>query len=538
MSYTVSIGKRKSIIGHDDDTAVNKKQTLSIYDSLFKYFNDDNDNDDYIREVSYYFDSVVADTCPNLPDVKKVVNTNKDLSVGQQIYVKGSEDIYIITAIANNNNTDITIKPVNTIATRINDNQDTDDDDATININLIENIININPDSLHIDPNYLAKINTTNANDFDNNTKEGLILKIKYYKTKITICRIKITRYNTVPSDNPLAKQNEERNLKTYQDNLNETIQTLATISDSRQVNFINDIKKVFRGLYGIGNMSNTLDFFNDNIFKFFFGEIDPETKDVIIKKYIILMDCLSVIGIAGIVNSTNLLLNGRDPRSGWVYFCINAFITNISIIIPLPIKDVFVNYALLPCISYYLCTNMDTLYLITNNSLAKFFEYILCGLNKVRILNNESNNESNVGVNRIDEDDDNDDASSVSGSTITTIKSISTFPSLSIQSLYNSQLVEDDEKTYSGVLTDDLELITQNNSVYSNNSSLSSYTSPPSSPRRGGKIKRSRMTKKHKRMTIRGSKKSKKMKGGKRTRSTKKRRVVRKKKYNNTKRR
>lgn len=52
-----------------------------------------------------------------------------------------------------------------------------------------------------------------------------------------------------------------------------------------------------------------------------------------------------------------------------------------------------------------------------------------------------------------------------------------------------------------------------------------------------GGKIKRSRMTKKQKRMTIKGSKRSKKMKGGKRARSTKKRRVARRKKHN-TKRR
>ena len=564
MSSTALNGKRKSIIGPDDyDTEANKKPTLSIYDLLYTYFNETTtDEENYINEVSNYFNMLnePPDTCPNLPDVKKVVNTNKDLSVGQQIYVKGSEDIYIITAIANNN-TDITIKPVNTIATRINDNdkQDTDADGATININLIENIININPDSLHIDPNYLAKINTTNANDFDNSTKEGLILKIKYYKTKITICRIKIKRYNIVPRDNSLAKQNEERNLKTYQDKLNETIGRLASISDSGQVNFINDIKKVFRGLYGIGNMSNTLDFFNDNIFKFFFGEIDPETKDVIIKKYIILMDCLSVIGVAGIVNSTNLLLNGRDPRSGWVYFCIKTFIITISRTIPQPIKAGFINYALLPCIGYYLSTNMDTLYLITNSiitnsiitnsSLANFFEYILCGLN----------NASNIGVNRIEDDDqatimtnntNNTNISEVSEKTIETLKSFSTFPSLSIQSLYDSQEIiniDDDnntiETTYGEELSDLIK--TQGKTILNDDDDDSTIETKktdnsqiPSQVLEGGKIKRSRMTKKHKRMTIRGSKKSKKMKGGKRTRSTKKRRVVRRKKCNNTKRR
>jgi hypothetical protein len=56
------------------------------------------------------------------------------------------------------------------------------------------------------------------------------------------------------------------------------------------------------------------------------------------------------------------------------------------------------------------------------------------------------------------------------------------------------------------------------------------------SSPERGGKIKRSRITKKHKRITIRRSKRSKKMKGGKRTRSTKKRHIGRRRKHNTKK--
>lgn len=501
-----------------------KIQTSStIFDKLYNYFNEQsNDEENYIKEVSEYFKMLEEppdDTCPNLPDVKKNNYTFEDLSEGQQIYITGEK--YIIYIIKEKNVENKTIKIQQNNINRI-------DEGNIISADKVENIININPDSLHIDPTYLAKINTTNPDYFENNTKEGLILKIKYYKTKITICKIMMITYKN--KDSLVAYENEEQNLKKYQEQLKETIEALANLPDYPSIT-IDDIKKNFRGLYGIGNMSNALDIFNNNIFTTFFNlGVD---KDVIIRKYIILMDCLSVIGIAGIVEFTNSLSNGRDPKSGWVYFCINEFITNIEKTVPVQIRDVFINYALLPCISYYLSTNMDTLYLITNNSFSIFFEYILCGLNKVRILKYESNNESNVGVNRINEDDDNDDASSVSERTITTI---STFPSLSIQSLYNSQKIESGIGTYSEALTNDLKIITQDNSL-SESSQNSTSSSLPSLPLIGGKIKQSRMTKKHKRITIRRSKRSKKMKGGKRTLSTKKRRVVRRKRHN-TKRR
>lgn len=526
--------KRKRDYSDDPTLSNNNPTRSSIYYMLYNYFNETTkDEEIYINEVSNYFNMLndTPDTCANLPDVKKNNYTFEELSEGQQIYITGEKEIIYIIKEKNDENKTIKIQQNN--INRI-------DESNIISADKVENIININPDSLHIDPTYLAKINITDPKYFGN-TKDGLILKIKYYKTKITICRIKLKKYASVPGDNVVAEKNENDNLTEYKRLLNETIQELASISDEQSIT-IDDIKKNFRGLYGIGNMSNALDIFNNNIFTTFFNL--GVNKDVIIRKYIILMDCLSVIGIAGIVESTNLLLNGTDPRSGWVYFCINAFITNISIIITPSMKTVFINNALLPCISYYLCTNMDTLYLITDksvnsftSSLTTFFNYILCG------LNNASEDQNNDDETMITENTS--VVSEVSEKTVNSLNSnitASTFPSLSsIESLYNSQDVTDDHdddnvKTYGKALTHDLEIITQNNSVLEL-SQTSTIPSQSSQGSLGGKIKRSRVTKKHKRMTIRGSKKSKKMKGGKRTQSTKKRRVVRRKKHN-TKRR
>jgi hypothetical protein len=510
----------------------NKKTTYmeGLYRMLYKYFNETDDDDSYIiTAVNDYFTNLkTSDTCSNLPTKTnnlptKTNNYNiNDFAIGQQIYKKNNDNtIYIILSV-NDHDSTITIKSI--------DNGIED----TINISEVDNIININPETLHINPRYLANINATNPEDFDN-SEDGLVLKIKYYKTKITICKIKQKIYDNNGGSG--GEFDETKNLEKYRRELDETIKKLSTRDvDEDKTYTINDIfdsiKNKFIGLYGIGNLSNALDFFNNNIFSLFFGQIN---KDDIIKKYIIMMNCLSVMGIAGVAESIYLITQLKGPSSGiifnaskWIFTCISKFITYI----PQPITAGFKNYALLPCISYYLFTNMDTLYLITNDSLTTFFDYILCGLNNV----------SNISINKIDDDDATIMTSdtNISEFSENTIKTISTFPSLSIQSLYNST-------SYGKELTEDLELITQNNSVLSSlPSTLETNSFPPSSQNYsqdssqgslGGKIKRSRVTKKHKRMTIRRSKKSKKMKGGKRTRSTKKRRIVRKKKHN-TKRR
>ena len=511
-------------IENNRDRDRNRKTTYmeGLYRMLHRYFDETNDDDSYIiTAVNDYFTNLkTPDTCSNLPTKTNNYNIN-DFAIGQQIYKKNDNIIYIILSV--NNDTTITIKSI--------DNGIED----TINISEVDNIININPETLHINPRYLSNINTTNPEDFDN-SEDGLVLKIKYYKTKITICKIKQKIYDNNGGSG--GEFDETKNLEKYRKELDETIKKLSTRDvDEDKTYTINDIfnsiKNKFIGLYGIGNLSNALDFFNNNIFSLFFGQIN---KDDIIKKYIIMMNCLSVMGIAGVAESVYLITQLKGPSSGiifnaskWIFICISKFITYI----PQPIKTGFINYALLPCISYYIFTNMDTLYLITNDSLTTFFDYILCGLNNV----------SNIGVNRIDDDDatimtSDTNISEVSENTIDSLKTISTFPSLSIQSLYNS--------TYGEELTEDLELITQNNSVLQSlPSTLETNSFPPSSQEYsqssqgslGGKINRNRLTKKQKRMTIRRSKKSKKMKGGKKTRSTKKRRVARRKKHN-TKRR
>jgi hypothetical protein len=72
---TTNTVKRKSLY-YGDGTTVNKKQTLSIYDSLFNYFNETTeDEENYINEVSNYFNMLndAPVTCANLPDVKKTI---------------------------------------------------------------------------------------------------------------------------------------------------------------------------------------------------------------------------------------------------------------------------------------------------------------------------------------------------------------------------------------------------------------------------------------------------------------------------------
>jgi hypothetical protein len=498
-----------------DTPVINERWINRISNLLFAYFNDETpDENEYIDYVSNYFNLLneTPDTCSNLPTKTNNYNIN-DFAIGQQIYKEKDDKIYIILSV----NDDNTIK-IKSIDNGIED---------TININQVDNIININPETLHINTRYLANINATNPEDFDN-SDDGLILKIKYYKTKITICKIKQKIY--VKNGGSDAEFDETKNLIRYREELKKTINKLAERNISNDDNeisdSINNIKNKFIGLYGIGNVSNSLDFLNNNIFSIFFGQIN---KDDIIKKYIIMMNCLSVTGIAGVAESIYLITNLKNPSSGiifntskWVFICISKFVNYI----PQPIKDGFINYALLPCISYYLFINMDTLYLITNNNLTTFFDYILCGLNNV----------SNIYVNQIDEDHDDQETIMTNNTNISevsekTIKSISTFPSLSIQSLYNS--------TYGEELTEDLEIITQGNSVFESSQSTWDTDATPGASQfsLGGKNKRSRVTKKQKRMTIRGSKKSKKMKGGKKNRTTKKRRVVRRKKHNTKKR-
>ena len=256
-------------------------------------------------------------------------------------------------------------------------------------------------------------------------------------------------------------------------------------------------------------------------------------------------MDCISITTIAGVAESIKLVSQGINPTKGWIYTCVNVFLKTTLESVPDVFKNTVTNYVLLPSITYYLYTNMDTLYLTANNMIGQInalFTDALCVISNF--------NTSRLAITPGDNDTIATNISAVSRASEKTLDStISEQSNIeSVASLYDSLTVtnnpeENIESSYGNELEKDVnKIITQNNSVLSQHSDqypLSPGSSQESSQYDldGGKRNKSRITKKHKRITIRGSKRSKKMKGGKRTRTTKKRRVVHKKKYN-TKRR
>jgi len=534
-------------------TVPNEPKTLFGFFSYIFSPNTKKDNENDIDDDM--FDAFVNsinqmpqdEVCKPLPDVKKSGGyTVNDIVLGQQIYIKNDDNIYIIKEINENKQT-ITIQQIENNSI-IKEN---------IPISDIDNIINFNPESLHINQNFIDKINRINPSKFDDNIN-GLILKIKYYRTKIIICKIKIKLYQN-NTDKLDALNNENLNLINYTGLLNQTIKDLTNIGITQRENditkfFINVVNQ-FRSFYGIGALNNALDFFNNITFKIFLPE---ENKDSVIRKYITMLDIISIIGVAGTFETIGLITQLKNPLNGriitttwWIYSGIKSFIA----IIPNGVTTAFLKYGLLPCIGCYVIGNFDTIFLVGTTFVTKtstFFQNVLCAMG---YLNDE------YGIEEVEDDQAtvNSIITSVSitstgtMNTINTIITKSTFDLKSIESLYQTPILVGYNQTpilvgYSDELTNDLKLITQNNSVLESSqasqaslastiSSQNSYGSPPQSPERGGKnIKRSRITKKHKRITIRRSKRSKKMKGGKRTRTTKKRRVVRRRKHNTKK--
>ena len=383
------------------------------------------------------------------------------------------------------------------------------DNNKTISLDRIFNIVNINPKSLYIDNEFLVKIQNTDPNYLNN--KDALKITFKQQ----LIAKLKAQMFNK--KDSLVAYNNEKTNIETKQDTINMLLNDISIIKKNVDiVAGINYIRRELKGLYYIKYFKAILDALN----------VDKQ-YDTILNNYIFLCECLSVTVIAG-------ALEAGFTTHSWIYIVLYNFIKFITL--TTTSSPTLNQYIILPAITIYLYTNLDTIFLSVNttiNKITQLVSTILCSISTFNRI------EGNI-------DDNITNSSESYRSSNNTIYSLSTFPSMSsLNSLYNSQIVidindenndENNEKPYSEALTHDLEIITQNNSVYTPNSSLES--SYDNSLPEGGKIKRSRVTKKHKRMTIRGSKKSKKMKGGKRTRSTKKRRVVRRKKCNNTKRR
>jgi len=484
----------------------NKDYIFGAFKNIF--YNDDDDDDDAVEK---YFRNLGDNDniCPILPSP---VDTRK-YKVGQLIHIKGGDNtIYLINNIQDNNN-------INIVSTF--DNKNT----QNITQDKILSIININPDTLFIDPDYLINIEKTNPDTFDGT--DNLLLKIKYYKSKIAISRIQRKIFEK--NDSLVELDNETVNITAYQDALEIALEELTNIPNKESITddkYIAYIKNRFRQFYGINTMNNVINMLNNVLSTFGIKEID---KDKILNKYILLCDRISFVSIISIP----LAYRFKIIRS-----CIYCFCVFVKTIIS---NNFVINNIVLPLTTYYLYTNMDTAYLVVNKGtgfISNILSSILCQISK--LFDDEAEQEDDN-----DNDNDNDNGSqrsnttAISDSTLTML-SKSTFPSLSsiksLNDLYNKTNVINNDATKNENIGDII--TTQNYSVLY---SQQSYWPTPQSSQNyslGGKIKRSRITKKHKRMTIRGSKKSKKMKGGKKTRSTKKRRVVRRKKCNNTKRR
>ena len=122
---------------------------------------DDDMFDDFVTSINQMPEDEV---CKPLPDVKKDGGyTVNDIDLNQQIYINDEPDnIYIIKSI---NGQNINIQQIDKVS-----------NEKTIPITAIDNIINFNPESLHINQKFIDNINTINPNDFGDNEK-GLILK-------------------------------------------------------------------------------------------------------------------------------------------------------------------------------------------------------------------------------------------------------------------------------------------------------------------------------------------------------------------------
>ena len=494
---------------------------------------DDEDIDEYFRNLN---DSVCELPSLNFNDTTK-------LEVGTQIRIKKPDttdgsvlpDIYVITNI----NEDGSIMVKSTI----------DGSQMSIKKENISNIVNLNPLSLHIDKNFLEKIINPNPN----------IPKIREYKDNFFTIIIKNIDSKKMNSDvgaheNELyiKKLHEKMNVLMNEiiNSPNNTIPT--TIGES-----INQIKEL--ALTPVKNATDcyyirNLDFVLDVLLPYlvFLGALNNNQKNILkdklLNSYIFVCECLSVTVIAGIVE---MGIN----KERWIFTILNIFFNNVTSLLRLilssspelinSIINYIIDYAITPALVIYLYTNMDTITFCAEQFVDKInglLSLIICTINYIR---NKNTTRSSSSIKS-----GNSGSSIISVDSEKTLITITTFPSLNkLNREYTEQInralnsILPIEKSGSKSFKKEEE---ENPSSQGSSSTFSSYLSSPSSlqplspsPHRieeGGKIKRSRMTKKYKRMTIRRSKRSKKMKGGKRTRSSKKRRVVRRRKHNTKK--
>jgi hypothetical protein len=342
---------------------------------------------------------------------------------------------------------------------------------------------------MYIDEDFFKKVVLTDTETLS--TREQLKLEIK--KRMVIEIKAKQSEYN----DSLVALKENKINIETADGKIKELLEKMYVIpDDSEIVKLIKSLRESARQYYYIQYFNSILEGLG----------ITGENKDKLINNYIFLCECLSVTVIAGAMEA------GFTSHS-WIYYTLYNFLVVVK-------NTPGVNtYIIIPAITVYLYTNMDTLYLATTTlflSINELLSIILCTLTSLSkticgndiILNDDKSNASNLSI--------------VSAASNSTLKTVSTFPSLKTllsDDYINMDYIDNDGKTtsFSEKLKDDLgTIITQSNTSSIGSQqfplSYSSQTPPqsPGSPEKGGG-RRKYKTKKHKKHTKKSAKISRK---------------------------
>jgi hypothetical protein len=367
----MDIGRTKRRIQSDEEIEENKKRK-SIFDSLFSM---EEDEDAYIEEVADYFNNLDKPTV--IPYIELPICSNisiNDITIGQQIQLVDDNSIYGVLLIDFNKQI-LTVFKIN----------EPNEPNQTINLRQVKNIININPESLEIDSNYLSRLYKINTGDFDEN-REGTLLKIKHLNSLLNVSKIKLKIFEGKPIKNDVAISQLESAISKYRSDRDNALAYLSNYDPSPPIeDYINKIKGEFRRLYGINNIANTVNFFNRNILILFGANID---EDKLIKQYILLCDSISLLGVGLFTASiANICLS----KQNYILSCINIFINKNNMF-----GNYFLNNVLFPSIAYFLFYSMDTAYLTITNNLDKITniseKYYADILNLVNYLQMEKN--------------------------------------------------------------------------------------------------------------------------------------------------
>lgn len=482
---------------------------------LNKLFGNNDDNSSKSSGVNNYFNE-----CHELPD-EIIFNNIEEIKRGVQIRIfkeksnrEVESDIYVIIQVNQLPSTNV----IDTI-----DVKSTIDDTIIIekmSIERIYNVVNINPESLYINKDFLQKIQSIDVINLSDTEK----LKVDFKKLLVA----KIKKDIAQASGRDLAVSEENTQIKRARLNIEDLIKIITTIeSDTQLQTTIKNIRDNFRNYYYI-------QYFN-TVLQYGLG-IRGDLKDTILNNYIFLCECLSVTVIAGAIEA------GFTAHS-WIYNILYHFVRTIYNL--LDATGTLKKYILLPAIVVYLYTNIETINYITNpatiQNIKDVLEDILCNISSLfddnnTITNNASNASnasyaSNITVN------------SANNSIVESIRSNSTFPQdLSINSNALKRVADNLTGNYKLPSCEQNVSLSQGSSlptICSNQQSQpidSPPVTPPDTPVKtnnndnndnydideGGRRRRKYKTKKHKRANKRNSKKNKKSKKSKKSKKIK----------------